>query len=84
MRVSWVQQEDSALRAFVANLDPARPGQGPFKEHYDQRQAEMLARGRQFVVLPCDTSSRPPGRTWLNRRRGRPTVATGPSRRWTS
>jgi UDP-glucose 4-epimerase len=66
-RLSWVQQEDSALRAFVANLDSRQTGQGPFREHYDQRQKEMLAGGKQFIVLPCDTAGKPLGRTLVQR-----------------
>jgi nucleoside-diphosphate-sugar epimerase len=66
-RLSYVQQEDSALGHFVAGFDPRRPGRGPFDAQYPEPLKARLARGDKFVVLPVDTSGRPLGRTMVQR-----------------
>mgnify|MGYP006292327577 CR=1 FL=1 len=63
-RLSWVQQEDSALRLFVAN---ERPGRGPFQEHYTAEQLARLEAGERFVVLPVDDRGESLGRTLVHR-----------------
>jgi len=66
-RPSYVHQEDSALRLFLAGGDPARPGKGPFDNSYTPRQKDRLAAGERFVVLPCDAADRPLSRTLVQR-----------------
>ncbi|HET6426899.1 MAG TPA: NAD(P)-dependent oxidoreductase [Phycisphaerae bacterium] len=65
-RLSYVHQEDSALKLFIAGLDPARP-RGPFDANYSADQKQRLADGRRFVVLPVDTAGTPLRRTLVQR-----------------
>ncbi len=66
-RLSWVQQEDSVLRQFIAGYDPARPNRGPFDSDYSPAQKQRLQSGQRFVVLPCDADGRPLRRTLVQR-----------------
>jgi len=66
-RLSWVQQEDSILRQFVAGYDPKRPNRGPFDSDYSPALKQRLQAGERFVVLPCDADGRPLRRTLVQR-----------------
>jgi len=66
-RLSYVQQDDSALRQFVANYDPKRPGRGPFDSAYSPEQRQRLEQGQPFVILPCGKDGEPLGRTLVQR-----------------
>jgi nucleoside-diphosphate-sugar epimerase len=65
-RLSYVHQEDSVLRLFVAN-DPLRPGRGPEESHYSPAQKQRLGAGERFIVLPSGEDGRPLGRTLVQR-----------------
>jgi len=66
-RLSYVHQEDSVLRLFVAGDDPKRPQRGPFDSEYTDAQKQRLQAGEKFVVLPVDEKGRPLGRTLVQR-----------------
>lgn len=66
-RLSYVHQEDSVLRVFLAGAEPNRPGRGPFDSNYTARQKRRLAAGEQFVVLPCNPAGEPLARTLVQR-----------------
>ena len=66
-RLSYVHQEDSVLKLFIAGLDLAKPGRGPFDDRYTDRQKKRLDKGERFVVLPCDEAGAPLGRTLVQR-----------------
>jgi nucleoside-diphosphate-sugar epimerase len=66
-RLSWVQQEDSILRQFVAGYDPKRPNRGPFDSDYGPALKRRLQAGQRFVVLPCDADGTPLRRTLVQR-----------------
>ncbi len=66
-RLSWVQQEDSILRNFVAGYDILKPTEGPFAADYLPRHTQMLQKGHPFIVLPCTHEGRAMRRTMVQR-----------------
>ena len=66
-RLSYVHQEDSVLRVFVANCDAKRIGAGPFSREYSAQQKQRLEGGDQFIVLPCEATGKPLARTLVQR-----------------
>jgi nucleoside-diphosphate-sugar epimerase len=66
-RLSWVQQEDSILRNFVAGYDRNRPRKGPFSSEYTASQKQALENAQPFVVLPCGMDGQPLRRTLVQR-----------------
>jgi len=66
-RLSYVHQDDSVLKLFIAGGDPSRPGRGPFDSEYTPQQKDRLARGEKFVALPCNADGEPLGRTLVQR-----------------
>ncbi len=66
-RLSYVMQEDSILRQFVAGLDPKRPGRGPFDNAYTSEQKQQLQQGRPFLAMLCDAADQPLRRTMVQR-----------------
>jgi nucleoside-diphosphate-sugar epimerase len=65
-RLSYVHQEDSALRLFVAG-EPGRAGRGPWEDHYSPQLRQRLDSGESFVVLPTGDDDQPLGRTLVQR-----------------
>lgn len=66
-RLSWVQQEDSILKQFIAGNEPTRPTAGMFSAHYSPQQKQMLQSGQRFIALPCDRQGKPYRRTLVQR-----------------
>jgi nucleoside-diphosphate-sugar epimerase len=66
-RLSWVQQEDSVLKHFIAGYDPRRPTSGLFSDKYSLAQKQMLERGQPFVMMPVDKGGKPYRRTLVQR-----------------
>lgn len=66
-RLSWVQQEDSILKQFIAGYDPRRPAAGPFSSTYSSHQKQILEKGGRFIVLPCSREGQPYCRTMVQR-----------------
>jgi len=67
VRLSWVQQEASILRLFIAGNDPARPLHGLYSSYYTDEQKQRLEKGERFVMLPYDKSGKPLRRTYVQR-----------------
>lgn len=61
-RLSYVHQEDSVLKVFVA-----AGGRGPFSGNYSEAQKAKLAAGESFVVLPVNVKGATLGRTLVQR-----------------
>ena len=66
-RLSYVQQEDSLLRLFVAGDNAAQPTGGPCSDRYTSEQKTKLEAGERFVVLPCGADGQSLSRTVVQR-----------------
>ena len=66
-RLSWVQQEASILRLFIAGNDPTQPLRGLYSSYYTDEQKQRLQKGERFIVLPYDISGQPLRRTYVQR-----------------